>query len=120
MDTPTHTITLRGKSHPLHYSSAAKFRFQASGGKISKLFDADESYMHSIILIWTGLPADTRREHYPEPITLCADVPEEAHDVYEAAFTAAHAAGWFPTAEELQQRLVEANKLLDQAEQAKE
>lgn len=100
------TIKLNGQPATLHATNRAKFRFQASGGRISGLFDADHSYLHSIRLLHALLDAETRAA-YPEPEDLCEHVTDKDTETYQQIFGLCNAAGWFPTAEELKGRLSE-------------
>jgi len=93
--------TIAGRTATLTASNRAKFEFQASGGKISALFDADQSYLHSIRLMHACLDAETRKL-YPEPVDLCDHIAPEDPEAFIPAFQAANAAGWFPSVDELQ------------------
>jgi hypothetical protein len=96
----THTATLTADHRAL-------YQFQGSGGRISALFDVDQTYVHGIRLVHALLDPATR-EHYPEPESLCQHVGPDAAEVFQVAFETAHAAGWFPTADELRARIAQA------------
>ena len=82
----------------------ALFEFQAQGGKISALFDIEHSYLHGIRLLYACLDAETRGL-YAQPPDLCKHVGKDDTEVFTAVFTAAIAAGWFPTAAELRDNI---------------
>ena len=106
------TIQLNGREATLTADNRAKFRFQESGGSIDELFGTC-SYLHSIRLLWACLDAETRAQ-YPSPADLCDHVDDDATETWQAVFALIHAAGWLPSADQLKERIAQAQAQLDQ------
>ena len=97
-------IQLAGQPATLTADNPAKIRMQAAGGRISQLLDIDHGYLHALHLVIAMLDADSRAK-YPTPEVLAEIIPDQGEAfeaVVGAAFQLANSAGWFVTAEQLQ------------------
>ncbi len=108
------TITIAGREATLTLDNRAKFRFQEQGGSIGELF-GQQSYLHSIKLLWACLDAEVRAE-YASPEDLCDHVGDGDTETWQTLFAAINEVGWLPSAAELKARIAQATAELDQAD----